>query len=535
MAVPISNVTRRQVYAPSGSGGAGPYAFTFEILANTDIAVYKDDTLLTLTTHYTVTINANGTGSVTITAAGLALSPTSPTQYAIVGNRTISRSTDFTTGGDFFANVLNDELDQQTIFAQQNAEGLQRALSAPQTDPTNINMTLPRTSDRAGRYLAFDSSGNPTVDTDITVVYQGAKASDPTVRNDGAALQTGDMYFNSVDANLRAYTGTAWIVAVASMPQFANGGGELGLRNYFMNGNFKVRQRGTSFTPAVGGINYTADRWYYTATGAAPASINFYDSGRLGGINIAGASGLTKLVIGQRIEAANHVGVYNSPVAISFFAFPATTKTLTVYLREPTSVADDFSATTVLASASVTLVGGVLNSYSVTFSATGLSAVRGLEVVFDFGAVGAGDSVIFGRAQIEKTDITSATAYVTSFDHRPYGLELALCQRYLPAWNGAFGFTGSVYSTSTTQTTGTIAFPVETRVPPTGITTSSPGHFRYQNATSAYAASAVSFVSASTKNGWLNFTVTGVASANLPGIMDCNNASGQLLFTGCEL
>lgn len=162
MAVPISNVTRRQVYSPSGAGGAGPYSFTFEILANTDIAVYKDDTLLTLTTHYTVTINANGTGSVTITAAGLALSPTSPTQYAIVGNRTIQRTSDFTTGGDFFANTINDELDQQTIFAQQNSEGLQRALTAPQTDPTSIDMTLPRASVRANKTLAFDSNGDPT-------------------------------------------------------------------------------------------------------------------------------------------------------------------------------------------------------------------------------------------------------------------------------------------------------------------------------------------------------------------------------------
>ena len=161
MPVPISNVTRRAVYAPSGAGGAGPYAFTFEILANTDIAVFKNDTLLTLTTHYTVSIAANGTGSVTITAAGLALSPVSPTQYAIVGNRTIARATDFTTGGDFFANTLNDELDQQTIFAQQNAEGLQRALTAPQTDPTTINMTLPRAADRANKYLAFDANGNP--------------------------------------------------------------------------------------------------------------------------------------------------------------------------------------------------------------------------------------------------------------------------------------------------------------------------------------------------------------------------------------
>ena len=163
MPVPISNVTRRAVYAPSGAGGAGPYAFTFEILANTDIAVFKDDTLLTLTTHYTVTINANGTGSVTITAAGLALSPVSPTQYAIVGNRTISRSTDFTTGGDFFANTLNDELDQQTIFAQQNAEGLNRALQAPQTDPTTINMILPKATSRANKTLAFDANGNPTL------------------------------------------------------------------------------------------------------------------------------------------------------------------------------------------------------------------------------------------------------------------------------------------------------------------------------------------------------------------------------------
>ena len=153
MAIPISNVTRRVVYAASGTG---PYAFTFEILANTDIAVYRDDTLLTLTTNYTVTINSNGTGSITLTAA-----PTGATQIAIVGNRTIQRTTDFVTGGDFFANTVNDEMDQQTIFAQQNAEGLSRALQAPQTDPTTINMTLPRKADRAGKYLAFDSNGNP--------------------------------------------------------------------------------------------------------------------------------------------------------------------------------------------------------------------------------------------------------------------------------------------------------------------------------------------------------------------------------------
>ena len=153
MSVPINNVPRRVVYAASGTG---PYAFTFEILANTDIAVYKDDTLLTLTTDYSVTIADNGTGSIS-----LVTSPVGATQIAIVGNRTIERTSDFVTGGDFFANTVNDELDQQTIFAQQNAEGLARSLQAPQTDPTSINMVLPRATDRANKYLAFDASGNP--------------------------------------------------------------------------------------------------------------------------------------------------------------------------------------------------------------------------------------------------------------------------------------------------------------------------------------------------------------------------------------
>ena len=215
MAVPISNVTRRAVYAPSGAGGVGPYAFTFEILANTDIAVFKDDVLLTLTTHYTVSIAANGTGSVTITAAGLALAPVSPTQYAIVGNRTIARATDFTTGGDFFANTLNDELDQQTIFAQQNAEGLQRALTAPQTDPTTINMTLPRAADRANKYLAFDANGDPQPGDTAVEVAAIANIADEIVAV--AAIDTEVVTVAGISANVTTVAGiSSNVTTVAS-------------------------------------------------------------------------------------------------------------------------------------------------------------------------------------------------------------------------------------------------------------------------------------------------------------------------------
>lgn len=41
-------------------------------------------------------------------------------------------------------------------------------------------------------------------------VYQGAHASDPTVRLDGSPLQEGDLYFNTSSDEMRVYTGSYW-------------------------------------------------------------------------------------------------------------------------------------------------------------------------------------------------------------------------------------------------------------------------------------------------------------------------------------
>jgi len=164
----ISNIARRVVYTNTG---VGPYAFTFEILQNTDIAVYRGSTLLTLTTDYTVTINANGTGSVTLVLAGTG-------NITIVGARAIQRTSDYTTGGDLFASTLNTDLDSQTIYAQQVAETAERGLKAPVVDPTDINMTLPAKASRVGTVLAFNATtGNPEAGPSIASVTTVAAQS----------------------------------------------------------------------------------------------------------------------------------------------------------------------------------------------------------------------------------------------------------------------------------------------------------------------------------------------------------------------
>jgi len=52
--------------------------------------------------------------------------------------------------------------------------------------------------------------------------YLGEKSADVLVDNDGDALITGALYFNSTDGDMRVYNGTAWINVVSSLGNLAN-------------------------------------------------------------------------------------------------------------------------------------------------------------------------------------------------------------------------------------------------------------------------------------------------------------------------
>ena len=63
---------------------------------------------------------------------------------------------------------------------------------------TSASSAATSASSAAASYDAFDDR------------YLGSKTSDPTLDNDGAALLTGALYFNSVANALKVYSGTAW-------------------------------------------------------------------------------------------------------------------------------------------------------------------------------------------------------------------------------------------------------------------------------------------------------------------------------------
>lgn len=166
--VAINAVVRRVQF--TGNTGLGPFAFTFNILADSDIVVFKNDTELTLTTDYTITTNANGTGSVTLTGSGNGTALVTSDLLTIVGGRSLARTTDFTTGGDLLASSINEQLDSNVIMVQQLDEKFDRALRQSQSDADG-NMEIPSKDNRKGKVLAFNATtGNPEAGPNISDV-----------------------------------------------------------------------------------------------------------------------------------------------------------------------------------------------------------------------------------------------------------------------------------------------------------------------------------------------------------------------------
>ena len=64
--------------------------------------------------------------------------------------------------------------------------------------------------------------------------YLGSKATDPTLDNDGAALLTGALYFNTTSSGMKVYDGAAWQTA------YANLGGVLALTGGTMTGAVNI-------------------------------------------------------------------------------------------------------------------------------------------------------------------------------------------------------------------------------------------------------------------------------------------------------
>jgi hypothetical protein len=153
MAILINDTTPRVQY--TATSGQTVFTVSFEFFENADLKVYKNSTLLTLTTHYTVTgAGVTGGGSITLVTGA-----TAGDILTITRNLAVKRVTDFPTSGPFNVDALNTDLDRLTAMMQEREDGLARVVTLSETD-TAASLQLPTTTTRASKVLGFDSTGN---------------------------------------------------------------------------------------------------------------------------------------------------------------------------------------------------------------------------------------------------------------------------------------------------------------------------------------------------------------------------------------
>lgn len=222
--------------------------------------------------------------------------------------------------------------------------------------------------------------------------------------------------------------------------------GGFAMRNRIINGAASIWQRGTTFSSINNIITYGSDRFFaFTASTTAQAQIirstsvpsGFLYSQQFG--RAASNTATAQQFLCQCVESWNMLDLAGQTVTVSFWAKAGANYSggsLSVILS--TGTTSDQSAATFSAGPCTGYTGNqtAINTtqaitttwtkYTFTSSAIQFGALSmGLGIGYTpTGTAGADDNIYITGVQLEK----GSTA--TSFDYRPYGTELALCQRY---------------------------------------------------------------------------------------------------------
>ena len=241
-------------------------------------------------------------------------------------------------------------------------------------------------------------------------------------------------------------------------------GGSYGFKNYIINGNFDIWQRGTSQTISSTSGVYLADRWVSFVSGGGSASVNqitsrYSSGGSKNTIRLTyGGTGQT-LFLEQRIENGA-VLMAGKTYTLSFDTIGVGVTSLNVYSAE---VGTDLNITSPIS----VPVTGTLTRQSVTFtvgsSFTAGDISRYIRFTTSSGNGTTGNYFEIGRVQLEQGSVA------TPFENRPYGLELALCQRYYEVIQSGASYYkfGTGYVENTTQAYVQVPFKVTKRIIPT--------------------------------------------------------------------
>jgi hypothetical protein len=360
-----------------------------------------------------------------------------------------------------------------------------------------------------------------------------------------------------------------------------NASNDFGLKNRIINGAMVIDQRNagaSSTTPTVGTGTYSSvDRFAYVVSQASKFTMQQTPSATETGYATRVAAGFSNYLactVGASanvtVGASDYFQIYQpieglnvsdlawgsanaKTVTLSFLVYSSVTGTFGGALRNGSfnrSYPFTYSIPTAntWTSISITIAGDTSGTWLTT---NGIGIIVGFSLgsgTTSSATAGAWTAGNYGSATGAASPITtnSATFYITgvqlekgstatSFDYRPYGTELQLCQRYYYKISGStqyarfgHGFCGAA---STTNFYATVIFPVSMRAVPTSVDTA--GSLGVWNGGAINAVSAVTVdTSGLTPQVAVAFvTSSGLTAQNPYQLIGNNSGSASLAFS----
>ena len=361
--------------------------------------------------------------------------------------------------------------------------------------------------------------------------------------------------------------GTGEIIAKVNGSDVFNASSNFGFKNRIINGAMVIDQRnaGASVTPTSG--QYSVDRWNVYISQNSKFTLQQSTTAPTGFINslvATSSSAYTVLTgdyftINQAIEGLNISdlawGTANAAtITLSFWVRSSLTGTFGGSLQNNgSSRSYPFSFTINSANTfeqkTITIAGDQSGSWA-TNNGTGILVRFSLGAGATYsGTAGSwsGSNLVSATGATSVVGTNGATFYLTgvqlekgstatSFDYRPYGTELALCQRYAIVYGrdsayNEVGGTGFAYGTTAANIP--VSFPVQMRSSPT-LTTS--GNFQLSDGAAGYAGSGIAVVTAQTSSlvASVGVTASGL-TAFKPYRLESSNSTASIAVFSAEL
>jgi hypothetical protein len=409
---------------------------------------------------------------------------------------------------------------------------------------TNYGWTTPDNTDLVKDGASAIRTLGSSIDTTL-------KAQIDAQIPDAVLTTTGDVIYASgasTPARLGIGSTGQYLSVSGGVPAWAT---SLVSKNSIINGGMDIWQRGTSVAIAASSSGYTTDRWFYAVGANQASTISRQATGDTTNLPTiqycarvqrnSGQTGGGGVGFDCSIESVNSIPFAGQTITFSFYArrganYSASSNILNAQVLSGTGTDQNVQAG-FTGSATVISQNATLTTTWQRFTYTGTVAASATQLGIRFittwaGTAGAADFFEVTGVQLELGSI--ATPFQRTGN--TIQAELAACQRYLPAFNSnsTSSTIASGYFPNTTNFRGVYTFQVQPRTAPTGITISSTSHFGATDGAAGFTGTNLTFVAGNSQTVLIDCAISG-ATTGRGGILYTTSASGQILFTGCEL